>query len=52
MTSKPRSGLEEHPLLTGHPFVWRMAFVLWTVGLSLFLAMAIPATSVVVRSHM
>lgn len=49
MTSKPRSGLEEHPLLTSHPFLWGVALALWLLGLLLFLALAIPATSEVAQ---
>ena len=49
MTSEPRSGLEERPLLASHPVAWRIALVLWVVGGSTFLALAVPATSQLVQ---
>ena len=49
MTSETPRRLEERPLLQDHPGAFRLALVLWALGLFVFIALAIPALADLVQ---
>ena len=50
MTSRPPRRLEERPLLQDHPGAFRLALVLWALGLFVFIALAVPALADLVQT--
>jgi membrane-associated phospholipid phosphatase len=49
VTSETPRRLEERPLLQDHPGAFRLALVLWALGLFVFIALAIPALADLVQ---